>query len=336
MAVATEPLGPRDVNQTASSTMSRREVRKSLRTNFNSDWGWWRTRIHLRLEQASHVPALLSGARLRKPVLIIGAPRSGTHMLFRLLGNSSHLAHWRPSEAHEVWEADHHPALRGWESNVLGAQDASDETVRRIRREFLLVTGSKKRLLDKNPRNVLRIPFIEKVLPDAHYIFIKRDGRDTINSLINAWRGGRYRTYRLPEPHRIPGTDPVWWKFVLYPGWREDTAGPLEIVTAKQWQICTEHLESAKEAIPSERWVELPYETFVDDPVGETERVMRFLELPLEPAVRRAAEAVRTTPVNAVTPPERGKWRRENPEEIKAILPLIAPLQERLGYGADE
>lgn len=316
--------------------LSRHQVRKSLRTNFNSDWGWWRTRIHLRLEQASHVPALISGAELDRPVLIIGPPRSGTHMLFRLLGNSSRLAHWRPSEAHEVWEADHHPALRGWDSNVLGAEDASEETIRRIRREFILVTGTKKRLLDKNPRNVLRLPFIERVLPDAHYIFIKRDGRDTINSLINAWRGGRYRTYKLPEPHHIPGTDPEWWKFVLYPGWNEDTGGPLEVVAAKQWVTCTEHLERAKETIPQSRWIELPYEDFVDDPVGETERVVKFLELPFEDAVRKAAEKVRTTPVNTVTPPERGKWRKENPDEITAILDRIRPLQERLGYGVGE
>ena len=315
--------------------MSRREVRKSLRTNFNSDLGWWRTRIHLRLEQASHIPALLAGGELKKPILIIGAPRSGTHMVFRLLGNSSKLAHWRPSEAHEVWEADHHPALRGWDSNVLGAEDASPETARRIRREFLLVAGTNKRLLDKNPRNVLRIPFIERILHDAHYIFIKRDGRDTINSLINAWRGPRYRTYQLPEPHSIPGTDPKWWKFVLYPGWREDRSGPLEVVAAKQWLTCAEHLEEAKKTIPSVRWIELPYEDFVADPVSETERIVKFLELPFDDRLQEAAVAVRTTPVNAVTPPERGKWRKENPEEIRAIMPLIRPVQERLGYGVD-
>ena len=320
----------------ASSEMSRREVRKSLRTSFNQDFGWWRTRTRLRLEQASHLPALLGGGELNKPILIIGAPRSGTHMVFRVLGASRELAHWRPSEAHEVWEADHHPALRGWDSNVLEGSDAAPETIRRIRREFLLVAGTKRRLLDKNPRNVLRIPFIEAVLPDARYIFIKRDGRDTTNSLINAWRGKRYRTYALPQPHNIPGTDPKWWKFVLYPGWRDDNSGPVERIAAKQWLIPSEHLLAAEERIPQARWMDLRYEDFVADPVVATEQMSKWLEIDFSDDLRAAAEAARTKPVNTMTPPEAGKWRRENPEEIKSILPLIAPMQERMGYPSGE
>lgn len=313
-------------------TPSRSEIRKSLRTSFNPTLRWRISRARLRLEQASHIPALITGAELEKPILIIGAPRSGTHMIFRVLGKSSELAHWRPSEAHEVWEADHHPAHRGWESNVLEGSDASPESIRRIRREFLLVAGTRKRLLDKNPRNVLRIGFIEAVFPDARYIFIKRDGRDTINSLINAWRGDRYRTYELAEPHSIPGADPKWWKFVLYPGWREDASGPLETVCAKQWLISSEHLLKAQQTIPSERWIEVPYEDYIADPVVETERIGKWLGVPFDDDVRAAAEAVRTTPVNVVTPPEKGKWRKENPDEIKAVTPLIRPMMERLGY----
>lgn len=314
---------------------TRREIRKSLRTSFAPNLRWRLSRVRLRGEQLSHLPALVGGAELDRPILVIGPPRSGTHMLFRVLGASSHLAHWRPSEAHEVWEADHHPAFRGWESNVLDASDAATETIKRIRREFLLVTGSRRRLLDKNPRNVLRIGFIEAVLPDARYIFLKRDGRENVNSLINAWRGGRYRTYRLPEPHSIPGTDPDWWKFVLYPGWREDRRGPLEVVAAKQWIASSEHLLDAEQRIEPNRWMEVAYEDFVEDPVAETERITKFLEIDFDADVRAAADAARTRPVNVVTPPERGKWRKENPAEIEAIEPLIEPVMKRLDYSMD-
>ena len=317
-------------------TQSRGEIRKSLRTSFNPDLRWRMSRVRLRLEQASHVPALVTGGKLEKPILIIGAPRSGTHMVFRVLGKSRDLAHWRPSEAHEVWEADHHPAFRGWESNVLAAGDATPESIARIRREFLLVAGTRRRLVDKNPRNVLRIPFIERVLPDARYIFIKRDGRDTTNSLINAWRGNRYRTYRLPEPHSIPGTDPRWWKFVLYPGWREDRSGPLERVAAKQWLVSSEHLVDAQKTIPQERWIEVSYEDYIADPVAVTELITAYLDIAFTDDLRSAAEAVRTTPVNTVTPPEKDKWRKENPEEISAITPLIRPMMQRLGYSVDD
>jgi hypothetical protein len=215
---------------------------------------------------------------------------------------------------------------------VLGAADATDEVSTRIRREFFLVTGLHHRLIDKTPRNSLRVPFIDAIFPDARYIFLKRDGRDNVNSLINAWRTPRYRTYSLPEPHSIPGVDPKWWKFVLYPGWRDDAAGPLEIVCAKQWAISNGLALDALEAIDASRWTEVRYEDLVDRPEEEIGRLLGFVGLDYEAAVRERAARVQTTPINVVTPPERGKWKRENPDEIERVTDLIAPAMTRLGY----
>lgn len=312
--------------------MDKRQLRKSLRTNFNPGPRDRLNRVMLRARQVAHLPGLVAGRELDRPIFIIGAPRSGTSMLYAILRESSQLAHW-PGEAHEVWEADHHPALRNWDSNALGAGDADPDTAARIRRSFFLVTGAKKRLIDKTPRNALRLPFIDKVFPDARYVFLQRDGRDNVNSLINAWRTPRYRTYRLPEPHGIPGVDPQWWKFTLYPGWRDDAQGPLEVVCAKQWKLSNDHALSALGKVPQERWERVRYEDLVANPEEEVGRLMGFLELPYESAVRAKAAAARTKPVNVVTPPEQGKWRRENPTEIENILPFIHPTMEALGYG---
>ncbi|MDQ3962334.1 MAG: sulfotransferase, partial [Actinomycetota bacterium] len=271
---------------------------------------------------------------LHQPVFIIGAPRSGTSLLYAILRQSSHLKHY-PGESHEIWEADYHPALRGWESNALTAADLTDDAAARIRRSFFLVAGRKHRLLDKTPRNALRIPFIEALFPDATYVYLQRDGRENVNSLINAWRTPRYRTYELPEEHSIPGVDPKWWKFVLYPGWRDDRAGPLEVVCAKQWVHSNDHALAASEEIGRDRWVEIRYEDLVARPVDEVGRVLELLNVPYEGTVKDKAAATGTTPINVVTPPERGKWRRENPAEIAAILPLLRPTMAALGY-ADE
>jgi hypothetical protein len=278
-----------------------------------------------------HAPALLRGARLDRPVFVIGAPRSGTSLLFAILRSSSGLAHW-PGEAHEVWEAYYHPALRGWDSNLLEASDLTEKAAGYIIQQFFMIVGSRRRLIDKTPRNVLRFGFLEALFPDARYVYLRRDGRDNVNSLINAWRTPRYRTYRLPEPHSIPTVDPAWWKFVLYPGWRTDAAGPLEVVCANLWAIWNEHALAAAGQVDHERWVEIRYEDLVDRPVEEIGRVMEALDLPYEDGVRRRAEAATTTPINVVTPPEQGKWRRENPEEIEAILPAIGPTMKAMGY----
>jgi hypothetical protein len=234
-----------------------------------------------------------------------------------------------------VWEADYHPALRGWDSNALDASDVERDSAERIRRSFFLVTGSKKRLIDKTPRNALRVPFVDRLFPDAHFVYLMREGRDNVNSLINAWRTPRYRTYELPEPHAIPGADPKWWKFVLYPGWRDDMKGPLEVVCAKQWVASNDLALGASTAVDAARWTAIRYEDLVGEPEAEIGRLMTALGLPYEDPVRARAAATRTTAINVVTPPERGKWRRENPNEIGAIQDLNSPTMKPMGYTID-
>src|SRR5262249_57173182 len=72
---------------------------------------------------------------IRDPVIVLGAPRSGTSMLFETLARSSQL--WSlTDESHEVLEGPYHPRLRGWESNVLAATDLDPTTADRLRLEF--------------------------------------------------------------------------------------------------------------------------------------------------------------------------------------------------------
>jgi LPS sulfotransferase NodH len=310
--------------------LDRRAIKKSLSTNFEPGPRHRLNRVLLRARQAVHLPGLVAGARLDKPIFIIGAPRSGTSILFSVLRSSPALAHW-PGEAHEVWEAEHHPALRGWESNVLDAGDADSETITRIRRSFFLVTG-RKRLIDKTPRNALRVPFVDAIFPDAHFVFLMRDGRDNVNSLINAWRTRRYRTYLLPQPHSIPGVDPHWWKFVLYPGWKTDSHGPLEKVCARQWVTSNDFALDAFAEVDSGRRVDVRYEDLVADPVTSIRTVCERLDIPFDNGLLDRAKALSRTPINVVTPPEAGKWKRENPKEIAAIEDLIVPTMRRLDY----
>lgn len=316
-------------------TIDRKELRKSLRTNFTPGPRDYVNRALLRARQAFHLPALWMGGELDRPIFIIGAPRSGTSMLYAILRRSDRLTHW-PGEAHEVWEADYHPALRDWSSNALDASDVEPGAAERIKKQFFLVAGNGKRLIDKTPRNALRIGFIDALFPDARYVYLQRDGRDNVNSLINAWRTPRYRTYALPQPHAIPGVDPKWWKFVLYPGWREDTKGPLELVCANQWRHCNDAALAASGKIGLDRWVEVRYEQFVADPMEETKRVVGLLGLDFSTELKAKAAEAKSTPVNVVTPPELGKWRHENPDEIRSVLPLIAPTMVAMRYELDE
>ena len=109
--------------------------------------------------------------------------------------------------------------------------------------------------------------------------------------------------------------------------------GPLELVCAKQWTTCNDFALTDGGSLPADRWTTVRYEDLVQDPVDEVGRLMRFLDLPYEDVTRDRAAATATTPINTVTPPERGKWKRENPTEIEAIEDVIAPTMKAMGYG---
>ena len=67
---------------------SRREIRKSLSTNFNPGLAYYRQRFSMRAKQALHYPGYLLGGKLDRPVFVLGAPRSGTTLLYRVLRQS--------------------------------------------------------------------------------------------------------------------------------------------------------------------------------------------------------------------------------------------------------
>jgi hypothetical protein len=195
--------------------------------------------------------------------------------------------------------------------------------------------AGERRYLDKTPRNSLQVPYLHALFPDAMFVFLARDGRAVVSSLINGWRdtSGMFPGRAVSRPLRIRGYDGDRWKFVVPPGWEAYTDGrALEEVCAFQWRACTEAILAAKEAIPSSQWVETRYERLTAAPEEEAERLLRALDLPVDRAVLETAAGLDRQVSKATSPPRPDKWREENPEEIERILPVIAPAMARLGY----
>jgi hypothetical protein len=72
---------------------------------------------------------------ITSPVLIIGCPRSGTTLLYRILAEAEPL--WSiGGESRHLIERDHHPAAAGWESGALTADDVTPATRRRLPAAF--------------------------------------------------------------------------------------------------------------------------------------------------------------------------------------------------------
>jgi hypothetical protein len=277
---------------------------------------------------------------IRAPIVILGAPRSGTTMLYDALARSADL-YSLGGESHAILEGPFAPARCGWHGNAVGAREAAAAPLAALREAFARAArtpagaaaapGEPIRLLEKTPKNCLRIPLLRALFPDAHYVFLRRDGRATLASLLAGWRaGGRYESYTLPEPLRIPGHAGARWCFLLPPGWRALRDRPLAEVCAAQWSAAVEAVLEAAPALRAEgRFHEVAYEALVRDPRRVLEALCERLALPFEERLLDAAGGLRQ--VNTVRAPRDDKWR-EASTELAPVLPRIAELQARLGY----
>ena len=115
--------------------------------------------------------------------MIIGTPRSGTSILGRVLDQHPLISTW--VEPYYIW--DRH--FRDAHDDEVTAHQATDDVRFWIRRAFTryLKVRRVENVVDKSPRNCLKLPFIQKIFPEACYIFILRDGRDTILSILSQW-----------------------------------------------------------------------------------------------------------------------------------------------------
>jgi hypothetical protein len=255
-----------------------------------------------------------------RPIFVLGCPRSGTTLLLQALLQSPELRSVQ-SEGHILWDAYHHPRERGWDSDALGTEDVSARERDYIYLAVRLWTRGR-RFVDKTPESCLRIPYLAALFPEAHYVFLRRRAADNVNSLIEGWRARpRFVKYRLPSGHP--------WSFVLVPGWKELVGTPLEEVCARQYVACNEAVLDARGKIEPSRWHELSYEELVAAPSEVLRTVFERLDLPVPV---EAEQVVRTPTRTALTAPRPEKWREQNADAIERILPLVRPVEARLGY----
>ncbi len=272
-----------------------------------------------------------------RPIFVLGAPRSGTTVLFDVLNHAPGVASL-DRETGVIWDTFHRVEDAGWASHEVSPEDVSP-----AERRYLywaidrLALG--RRYLDKLPRNTLRVAYLKELFPDASFVFLRRDGRAVVSSLMTGWRSGpRFGRGMVPPiPLRIEGYEGTTWKFLLPPGWETYAQGHrLAEVCAFQWTSANESVLGAKAAVEPSRWVEVAYEEMVEAPRATAERVLGELGLsPAGEALRYADELDLHVTKKAVTPPKRDKWREENGPEIEAILPQIEPMMRRLGYPLD-
>lgn len=302
-----------------------------------------------------------------KPIIIIGAPRSGTTLIFSIL--SSHPRLWSLYDESWIIDKYFHPQKHGWgKGNMLAVEDASHEIIETLKLEFYkmalnyqiifpnlqtkiytnlfreavnrkifqsLISPYLKpqeiRLVEKSPKNCLRIPFLDVLFPDAIFIFLTRDPRTNISSLLEGWRkNDKYQTYRLPVEIEIKGYKGKMWKFLLPPGWEEYvTEVRLKEVCVFWYRVANKMALESLSNIADDPKMILRYEDLIVDSKNVIKRICSKVQLSYSGGLKGMAEKM--PPVNTSSRPNRNKWKK-NEHKVMSVIETVREVSERLGY----
>lgn len=275
-----------------------------------------------------NAPMLPAGWGIERPVIVVGAPRSGSTLLFETLARAPGLFSLG-GESHNLIEGvpGLHPRWRGWQSNRLTASDAAPDTAEMLRRRFYLHLRDREgiapkgrvRMLEKTPKNSLRIPFLARVFPDALFVHLHRDARETVSSMIEAWQSGGFRTYP-----GLPGWPDGSWSLLLVPGWEELRGLPVAEIAARQWAVTTDFLLRDLETLPPERVHRVTFADLIAKPQDIVSALCAACGIGWDRQLGRALPLSATV----MSAPHPGKWRR-HAAEIERIWPIVEAVNAR-------
>ena len=120
---------------------------------------------------------------MKSPAFVIGSPRSGTTFLGDVLDLHDYVTLWY--EPYFVYDR----GFKNAPNDHRAATDATSPIRKHILHELQHFSRRhpKNLIVDKSPRNSLKVPFLLRIFPDAKFVHIVRDGRDTILSIQAEW-----------------------------------------------------------------------------------------------------------------------------------------------------
>jgi hypothetical protein len=279
-----------------------------------------------------------------KPIFIVSAPRAGSSLLFETLAQFPDL--WTVGdESHEIIEGIPalHPAARNFRSNRLDELDATPEIAATLQRRFAQQLQNREgvnylnlpqsqrptkiRFLEKTPKNALRVPFLKAIFPDALFIYLYRDPKENISSLLEGWRSPGFISY---QP--LPGWPYRQWKFLLVPGWSGLQEATLVEIAACQWKTANHYLIEDLKAIPDPSWCFVNYRHLIEQPQKTINHIAQFAQLHRDQMIEQILAQPLPIAQRTISAPSGEKWRK-NARELATVLPHLETLTTFLESG---
>ena len=274
-------------------------------------------------------------------VVVIGAARSGTKILRDSLAAAAG-GGAVPYDANFVWRYGNESAV----DDILTPGDVSPKTARFIAR-YVDSYARGDLVVEKTVSNALRVAFVHRVLPDAAFVHIVRDGVDAVQSTREQWLARASVSYLRKKVLHVPwrvamgygrkyavdrlrsrGSERAGTWGVRYPGIDDDVLrDSLLQVCARQWRESVERASAELPAVDADV-VLVRYEELVTNPRASLEQVLSNLRLPLDVGqVRRAA--------SSIVDDSRGKGaKRLSTAELRTVAAEIDSNLATLGYAS--
>lgn len=269
-----------------------------------------------------HCDLIDESAVFDRPIFIVSAPRAGSTLLFETLSQFPEI--WSTGEEnHASLENIHglHPKDHGFESNRLDERDANEVVAKALKKAFLSKLHNRDqcyfleqpsnahpegiRFLEKTPKNALRIPFFKAVFPDALFVYLQRDYKSNVSSLIDGWRSHQFVAYK-----DVPGFENRHWKFLLIPKWQQLHDRSIASIAHQQWRHSNQTIQRDLSELPNDCWMSIDYQDLILQPETVARQFAKFAELAWDDVIQARCEGALPVSQLTLSAPQANKWKK--------------------------
>ncbi|MER9654719.1 sulfotransferase [Mesorhizobium sp. M0152] len=276
----------------------------------------------------------MTATELKPPIFLIGNYRSGTTIAQKLIGLHPDIVTWY--EPKTLWlYAD--PARR---HDEFAETDATEKVARYIRGRFLEYQSRNggRQIMENTPANVLRVPFVHEIFPEAIFLYITRNPFSYISSMELKWQRaksfkGLIRLLKITPVTQIhyyakDVIKQIVTKRVLgkkytsiygprYNGIDRDLKENEKLtVIARQWARGNRKAREDLAKLGNGRVLSFRYEDLIQDPELVLRRIYEHCGLNCtDDIVCRAKEMI--------DPGRQQKWLRLERQDLTAIIPEV-------------
>jgi glycosyltransferase involved in cell wall biosynthesis len=250
----------------------------------------------------------------RRPVFVVGSPRSGTSFTAECIGavpGFVDLGELRPLK------------LRVGSLAALPSEVAAIELERVLTRAQRLCGAARRRVVEQTPESTFLIEAIATAYPDATFVHLVRDGRDAAASLL---RLGWVSSSGAGDEDEVGQAFGPHSRFWVEPERRKEFAQASD-TTRAAW-VWRRYETAARQSLAASgaRVVEVRYEQLVAEPAATAARLADGLDAPERRGEFRTAFAGTTASAS-------GRWKRDlSAAQLVEIAAEAGPLLRALGY----